>query len=81
MEPNNPMDDRVMEAQRDETAMDLLVAESKGFILRCASKVCKRFITDSDDEYEAALLAFWEAVKQYKEGSGSFSSFAALIIR
>lgn len=81
MEPNNPMDDRVMEAQRDETAMNLFVAESKGFILRCASKVCKRFITDSDDEYEAALLAFWEAAKQYNRGSGSFSSFAALVIR
>ncbi len=44
-----------MEAQRDETVMTLLVAESKGFILRCASKVCKRFITDSDDEYEEAV--------------------------
>ena len=81
MEPNNPMDDRVMEAQRDEAAMNLLVAESKGFILRCASKVCKRFITDSDDEYEVALPAFWEAAKQYNQGSGSFSSFAALVIR
>ncbi len=81
MESNNPMDDRVMEAQRDETAMNLLVAESKGFILRCASKVCKRFVTDSDDEYEVALLAFWEAAKQYNQGSGSFSSFAALVIR
>ena len=61
------MDHRAMEAQRDETAMNLLAAESKGFILRCASKVCKRFITDSDDEYEVALLAFWESVKQYNE--------------
>ena len=81
MESNHPMDHRAMEAQRDETVMNLLVAESKGFILRCASKVCKRFITDSDDEYEVALLAFWEAVKQYNEGLGSFRSFAALVIR
>ena len=55
MDPNYPMDHRAMEAQRDETVMTLLVAESKGFILRCASKVCKRFITDSDDEYEEAV--------------------------
>ncbi len=81
MEPNYPMDHRAMEAQRDETVMNLLLAESKGFILRCASKVCRRFITDSDDEYEVALLAFWEAVKQYNEDSGSFRSFAALVIR
>ncbi len=75
------MDRQAIEAQRDETAMNLFVAENKGFILRCASKVCKRFITDSDDEYEVALLAFWEAVKQYRESSGSFSAFAALVIR
>lgn len=81
MEPNYPMDQRAIEAQHDETAMNLFVAESRGFILRCASKVCKRFITDSDDEYEVALLAFWEAVKQYNENSGSFSAFAALVIR
>ena len=81
MEPNCPMDHLAMDAQRDEKVMNLLVAESKGYILQCASKVCKRFITDSDDEYEVALLAFWEAVKQYNEGSGSFRSFAALVIR
>ncbi len=81
MEPNYSMDHQAMEAQRNETVMNLFVAENKMFILRCASKVCKRFITDGDDEYEVALLAFWEAVKQYKEGSGSFSSFAALVIR
>ncbi len=80
MEQNYPMDYRAMEAKRDETVMNLLVSESKGFILRCASKVCKRFISDSDDEYEVALLAFWEAAKQYNQGSGSFSSFAALVI-
>lgn len=81
MEQKYPLDDRAMEAQRDETAINLFVAENKGFILRCTSKVCKRFITESDDEYEVALLAFWEAVKQYNGGSGSFSSFAALVIR
>ena len=81
MEPNYTMDHRAVEARRDETVLGLFVAESKGFILRCASKACRRFVTDSDDEYEVALLAFWEAVKQYSEGSGSFSSFASLVIR
>ncbi len=81
MEPNYPMDYQAMEALCDDTVMNLFVAENKGFILQCASKVCKHFITDSDDEYEIALLAFWEAVKQYNVSSGSFRSFAALVIR
>ncbi len=81
MEPNYHIDQRAMDAQRDETVMNLFVAENKEFILRCASKVCKRFITDSDDEYEVALLAFWEAVRQYNERSGGFSAFATLVIR
>ncbi len=81
METIYPMDHQVMEAQCDETVMNRFIAENKGFILRCASKVCKRFITDSDDEYDIALLAFWEAVKKYNEGSCSFGSFAAMVIR
>ena len=81
MEPNYPMDQRALEAQRDERTMNLFVAENRNFILRCASKACRRYITDSDEEYEIALLAFWEAVKQYRESSGSFGTFAALVIR
>ena len=61
--------------------MNHFVADNKRFILRCASKVCKRFITESDDEYEVALVAFWEAARQYKENSGSFAAFAALVIK
>ena len=81
MEQIHLTDQRALEAQHDETAMNRFVDESRSFILRCASRVCKRFVTDSDDEYEVALLAFWEAVRQYNSRAGSFDSFAALVIR
>jgi RNA polymerase sigma factor len=57
------------------------VRENNSFILRCASKTCKRFITESDDEYEVALVAFCEAVRAFDAGTGGFRGFAALVIR
>lgn len=74
-------DARAIEARRSEDALNRLALENNGFILRCASKICKRFITESDDEYEVALVAFCEAVRAYDDSCGGFMGFAALVIR
>ena len=74
-------DARAIEARRSEDALNRLALENNGFILRCASKTCKRFITESDDEYEVALVAFCEAVRAYDDSCGGFMGFAALVIR
>ena len=58
-----------------------MVRENNSFILRCASKTCKRFITESDDEYEVALVAFCGAVRAFNADAGGFMGFAALVIR
>ncbi len=68
-------------AKNSEDALNQLVMENNSFILRCASKTCKRFITESDDEYEVALVAFCEAVHTFNPGTGQFTAFAALVIR
>lgn len=81
MEPWKNLDRQAIAAKNDETALNQFVAENKDFILRCASRTCKRFITESDDEFEVAMVAFWEAVRQYNGEAGSFSSFAAMVIR
>lgn len=81
MEPLRNLDEQAIVAKNDETALNQFVADNKDFILRCASKTCRRFITERDDEYEVAMVAFWEAVRQYKGAEGSFSSFAAMVIR
>lgn len=75
------MDRAAVEAARDEDSLNRFVTESRRFILRCASKACRRFITESDDEYEVALVAFCEAVKRFDPAAGSFNGFAALVIR
>lgn len=81
MEPLRNVDEQAIAAKKDETALNQFFAENKDFILRCASKTCRRFITESDDEYEVAMVAFWEAVRQYQSAEGSFSAFAAMVIR
>ena len=74
-------DERAVAARTNENDLNALVRENNSFILRCASKTCKRFITESDDEYEVALVAFCEAVRAFDAGAGGFRGFAALVIR
>lgn len=65
--------------------MDLreeLLKEYEPFILKNISKVCKRYITNSDEEFSIGLSAFNEAIDNFDKGSNSsFLSFASLIIK
>lgn len=81
LEQRSNLDGWAMAAQQSEDALNQLVMQNNSFILRCASKTCKRFITVSDDEYEVALVAFCEAVRTFNAEAGGFSGFAALVIR
>ena len=74
-------DEKAVAARTDESALNELVRENNSFILRCASKTCRRYITQSDDEYEVALVVFCEAVRAFDAGAGGFMGFAALVIR
>ena len=74
-------DEKAVAARTNENALNELVPENNSFILRCASKTCRRFITESDDEYEVALVAFCEAVRAFNADAGGFMGFAALVIR
>ncbi len=69
-----------LEAQTDASSFEVLVKQQEPYILRCASKACRRFVTKNDDEWSIALLAFSEAVKSYEQGKGSFLSLAELVI-
>ena len=68
-------------AKTDENSLAELVESQKQWILRTASKSAGRYITDSDDEWSTALLAFTEAVRDYEEEKGSFPAFASVVIR
>lgn len=51
------------------------------FVRKAASKTCGGFVTESDDAYSIALIAFNEAIDAYDETKGAFSSFAYLVIK
>lgn len=75
------LNNRAAEAANDEKLKNMLIDEYRGFILSCACKTLKRRVTDSDDEYITAMLAFNEAVDGYDKSRGSFLSFASMLIR
>jgi RNA polymerase sigma factor len=72
---------RALEARNDESVLEAFIQENKGFILSAASRTMKRYVTDSDDEWSVALIAFDEAVKSYEESKGDFRVFAGMVIK
>ena len=74
-------DRQAIEAGADQASLDAFVSENKNFILRCASKTCRRFVTETDEEFEVALDAFEEAVTTFDAETGGFSGYAGQVIR
>ena len=70
----------VLAARTDHNVLSTLVRDNDKFIRKCAYFTVHRFITEHDDEYSVALSAFLEAVMSYDPDSGSFNSFAQLVI-
>ena len=66
--------------ENNPKAMDDFIKKYEPFILKSASKTCKRYITKSDDEWSIALFAFHKAIQNYKDDKGSFFTFSERII-
>ena len=77
----NDLEQEVLLAKEDENKLADLIEANRAFILRCASETVRRYVTDSDDEWSIALMAFSEAVRSYEGGKGSFRGFAAIVIK
>ena len=75
------IDKLALAAKTDGDAFDNLIETQKSWILRQCGDVTHRYITDSDDEWSIALMAFHEAVQAYDESKGSFLAFASVVIR
>lgn len=59
-----------------------LIDSYKPFIRKVLSKVCKRYIDQTMDEYSVGLFAFNEAINQYQPNQGSkFLTFADMVIQ
>ena len=78
------MDDlreKALAAKTDEQAFNELVESHRQWILRVASEAARHYVTDSDDEWSIALMAFHEAVQSYDEGKGCFRALASVVIK
>ena len=65
----------------DQEGINEFIKQHKSFIASCAYKTTGRFVTESDDAFQIAMIAFYEAMNKYDEAKGGFLSFAALVIK
>ncbi|MFZ3589582.1 RNA polymerase sigma factor SigI [Bacillus sp. DJP31] len=66
----------------DSYLREELIDQYKPFIAKAVSQVCKRYISDQDDEFSIGLIAFNESIEKYSTEKGSsLLSFAELIIK
>jgi RNA polymerase sigma factor len=77
------IENEVIQIQKGSTEKrERLIHDYQPFIKKAASKTCKFYIDESKDEFSIGLLAFNEAIDQYKETQGSkFLTFADMVIR
>ncbi len=71
----------VIRAQTDEAFMNEFIQQNKRFILASAYRAVGHFVTESDDEWSIAMIAFHEAVMAYSQDKGEFRSFASMVIK
>ncbi|WP_458411998.1 RNA polymerase sigma-I factor [Schinkia sp. CFF1] len=65
----------------DERVRHDLLDQYKPFVKKVVSKACKRYISESMDEFSVGLLALNEAVDQFNKDQGSkFLTFATVVI-
>ena len=57
-------------AKEDSQVFDRLAVKMKNFIRTAAYRASRRYVTESDEEWSLALLAFYEAVQSYREQKG-----------
>ncbi|WP_230500449.1 RNA polymerase sigma factor SigI [Sutcliffiella rhizosphaerae] len=79
----NTLEDEVLEIQAGNIQLqNKLIDKYKPFIAKSVSSVCKRYISEADDEFSIGLIAFNEAIEKYSKDKGSsLISFADLIIK
>ena len=73
-------DDEVQRAKTDERFLNRFIAKNKKFIMACAYRSVNHFVTESDDEWSVALIAFHEAIRTYDSERGDFRKFAGVVI-
>ena len=55
------MGEAALEAVKTEEGRNAFITQNEKFIIGCANRFTKRYITKSDDEWSIALIAFSNA--------------------
>lgn len=82
LKKEDDIEELVFQAQNgNECIRHDLIEQYKPFVKKIVSKACKRYISESMDEYSVGLVALNEAIDQYDQKHGSkFLSFASVVI-
>lgn len=77
------LEETVLYIQKGDLSLqNELIEAYKPFIAKSVSTVCKRYISENDDEFSIGLIAFNEAIQKYNSAKGrSMLSFADVIIK
>ena len=59
------IEDIVCNIQNNGEDKEAFIVQYQPFIRKSISSVCRRYITEQDDEYSIGLFAFNEAIEQY----------------
>jgi len=79
----NDLEKLVIQAKNgDNEVLNELLLSYTPFMKKTASFLCKRYISEQDDEYSVAMYAFYEAIEHFElDKNASFLTFAHLLIR
>ncbi len=73
--------DGAIRAKDDSHYRNVFLQENTKFILSRSYGALGHYVTQSDDEFSIALLAFNDAIDSFDLSKGEFDGFAALVIR
>ncbi|MBR1628649.1 MAG: RNA polymerase subunit sigma [Lachnospiraceae bacterium] len=73
--------DGALRARDDLLYRNHFLQENTKFILTRAYAAIGHYVTESDDEWSIALLAFNDAIDRFNPEKGEFDGFASLVIR
>ncbi len=80
---NKQLEQLAIEIQSgNEELLNNVLHSYKPFIKKTVSSVCKRYISESDDEFSIGLMAFHDAIMKFEYSKGSsLLSFSEVIIK
>lgn len=75
------LEEKILLAKDDDFLREEIIRSYINFIKARASEAAGKSVTDDDDIFSVAMIAFNEAIDAYKKDNGKFLSFSSIVIR